>query len=150
MPRLFVSQELLDQWSVEGKIELSGNLLKIQSEDRTFALTPGVRFLRLAAGGDGQRLVGKVKSEDQLTAMGGELYMSSVLLGEDAYDVQGGFLADVSAGLERPATPDSPKATAAPTGAPQASVPLTAAAKAAGDAKDERSLLAQFLLENLP
>src|SRR5271155_3640802 len=100
MARLFVSQELLDEWAVEGKIELSGNLLKIQSEDRTFALTPGVRFLKLAAGGDGQQLVGKVKTEEQLASMGGELYMSSVLLGEDAYDVQGGFLADVSGGLE--------------------------------------------------
>ena len=50
---------------------------------------------KLAAGEDRPGLLGKVKSEEQLAALGGELYMSSVLLGEDAYDVQGGFLADV-------------------------------------------------------
>ncbi len=150
MARLFVSQELLDEWAVEGKIELSGNLLKIQSEDRTFALTPGVRFLKLAAGGDGQKLVGKVKSEEQLVSMGGELYMSSVLLGEDAYDVQGGFLADVSGGLERTTPPTSSQGEPLPPGALADSAPASAAPKSTGDAKDERSLLAQFLLENLP
>src|SRR5450755_3403884 len=99
MARLFVSQELLDQWAVDGKIELSGSQLKILSEDRTFALTPGVHFLKLAAGEDRPGLLGKVKSEEQLATLGGELYMSSVLLGEDAYDVQGGFLADVALDL---------------------------------------------------
>jgi len=144
MARLFVSQELLDQWAVEGKIELSGNQLKILSEDRTFALTPGVRFLKLAAGEDGQGLLGKVKSEEQLANIGGELYMSSVLLGEDAYDVQGGFLADVAGGLERSAT----TAAGQPPSPPQAP-PGGPGQQAARDARDERSLLAQFLLENL-
>ena len=143
MARLFVSQELLDQWAVDGKIELSGSQLKILSEDRTFALTPGVRFLTLAAGEDRPALLGKVKSEEQLAAIGAELYMSSVLLGEDAYDVQGGFLADVAGGLERQppeASSEVAKATAgaAPPGASDAR-----------ESKDERSLLAQFLLENL-
>jgi hypothetical protein len=138
MARLFVSQELLDQWAIEGKIELSGSQLKILAEDRTFALTPGVRFLKLAAGEDRPALLGKVKSEEQLAALGGELYMSSVLLGEDAYDVQSGFLADVAGGLERTA----PSAGAAAPGTP-------ARSPEPRDPKDERSLLAQFLLENL-
>jgi hypothetical protein len=142
MARLFVSQELLDQWAVEGKIELSGNQLKILSEDRTFALTPGVRFLQLAAGEDRPALLGKVKSEEQLAAIGGELYMSSVLLGEDAYDVQSGFLADVAGGLERPAVPPAPETATASSAGSQA-------AQNSPDSKDERSLLAQFLLENL-
>jgi hypothetical protein len=141
MARLFVSQELLDQWAIEGKIELSGSQLKILAEDRTFALTPGVRFLKLAAGEDRPALLGKVKSEEQLAALGGELYMSSVLLGEDAYDVQSGFLADVAGGLER----NGPAAGAAASGTnargPEPREPR--------DPKDERSLLAQFLLENL-
>jgi hypothetical protein len=146
MARLFVSQELLDQWAVEGKIELSGSQLKILSEDRTFALTPGVRFLKLAAGEDRPALLGKVKSEEQLAQLGGELYMSSVLLGEDAYDVQGGFLADVAGGLDRSA---SPPASSSATAAPADETRGAQEARESRDPKDERSLLAQFLLENL-
>ena len=146
MARLFVSQELLDQWAVEGKIELAGSQLKILSEDRTFALTPGVRFLKLAAGEDRPALLGKVKSEEQLAQLGGELYMSSVLLGEDAYDVQGGFLADVAGGLERPASPATPSNASA---APEDKTTDVQETREARDPKDERSLLAQFLLENL-
>jgi hypothetical protein len=134
MSRLFVSQELLDQWAVEGKIELAGNTLKLLNEQRAFHLLPGVRFLSLAAGLDRARLLGRVKSEEQLQTLGAELYMNSVLLDEDAYDVQCGFLAEVS-GLNAPvsATPQAP--------APPSS--------SAGEGLDERSLLEKFLLENL-
>src|SRR5450432_4154414 len=132
MSRLFVSQELLDQWAVEGKIELAGNTLKLLAEQRAFHLLPGVRFLSLAAGQDRAKLLGRVKSEEQLQTLGAELYMNSVLLEEDAYDVQCGFLAEVSGfspSSEAPAASKSP-------------VPAHPADTAAGD---ERSLLEKFL-----
>jgi hypothetical protein len=138
MSRLFVSQELLDQWSGEGKIELEGSVLKLIHEGRFFEIQPGVRFVRVAAGEDRQKLNCKVKTEAQMNALGAELYMNSVLVGEDAYDVQTGFLCDVptiaAAGL---AAEDASKAAAdaVPKGAPKTA--------------DERSMLAQFLLENL-
>jgi hypothetical protein len=138
MSRLFVSQELLDQWSGEGKVELEGNVLKLINEGRFFEIQPGVRFVKLAAGEDRQQLNCKVKTESQMAAMGAELYMNSVLVGEDAYDVQTGFLCEVpsdaaqaigAADAGKGADPSVPKGT-----------PKTA---------DERSMLAQFLLENL-
>jgi len=138
MSRLFVSQELLDQWSAEGKIELEGNLLKLIHEGRFFEIQPGVRFVKVAAGEDRQKLNRKVKTEAQMSTLGAELYMNSVLVGEDAYDVQTGFLCEVPAGAtqvlgtpEISRTPDSQ----VPKGAPKTA--------------DERSMLAQFLLENL-
>jgi len=136
MSRLFVSQELLDQWVVEGKIELAGNTIKLLAEQRAFHLLPGVRFLSLAAGQDQKKLLGRVKSEEQLQKLGAELYMNSVLLEEDAYDVQCGFLAEVSG--------FAPAADAAASS--KAPAP---AHSAAPDAGDERSLLEKFLLENL-
>jgi hypothetical protein len=136
MSRLFVSQELLDQWAVEGKIELAGNTLKLLAEQRAFHLLPGVRFLSLAAGQDRAKLLGRVKTEDQLQTLGAELYMNSVLLEEDAYDVQCGFLAEVS-GLAPGTDGSAPESSPAP------------AKSAAAQAGDERSLLEKFLLENL-
>jgi hypothetical protein len=149
MRRLFVAQELLDQWAGQGKIELSGNYLKILAEDRSFQLQPGAHFLSLAAGNDTNQLVGKVKSEDQLREIGGELYMNSVLVGEDAYDVQAGFLAEVA---------DMPAAAPAAAKVPRssdtqrsASDPAVTQPPPAAPTKqdDEKASLAKFLLENL-
>jgi hypothetical protein len=136
MSRLFVSQELLDQWAVEGKIELAGNTLKLLAEQRAFHLLPSVRFLSLAAGQDRARLLGRVKSEEQLRTLGAELYMNSVLLDEDAYDVQCGFLAEVSGFNQGPGSTATPQAPAPAHSAPAEDL-------------NERSLLEKFLLENL-
>ena len=142
MSRLFVSQELLDQWSGEGKVELDGNVLKLVSEQRDFEIQPGVRFVSLAAGEDRQKLTGRVKTEAQMAQLKAELYMNSVLVGEDAYDVQPGFLCEVPAeaathlGASRSDLGvANGAASSPPSGAPRT--------------PDERSLLAQFLLENL-
>ena len=138
MSRLFVSQELLDQWSGEGKIELEGNVLKLINEGRFFEIQPGVRFVKVVAGEDRQSLNCKVKTEGQMSALGAELYMNSVLVGEDAYDVQTGFLCEV------------PAEAAQAIAAPGAGRPADAGApKGAPKTSDERSMLAQFLLENL-
>ncbi len=151
MRRLFVSQELLDQWAGQGKIELSGNHLKILAEDRTFQIHPGARFLSLAAGQDANKLVGKVKSDDQLRDLGGELYMNSVLVGEDAYDVQPGFLAEVTEAQSAASPPAVAELRSAPTqrssqsGVTALAEPLPAAARP----DDEKAALAKFLLENL-
>jgi hypothetical protein len=138
MSRLFVSQELLDQWSGEGKIELEGNVLKLINEGRFFEIQPGVRFVKVAAGADAKQLNCKVKTEAQMSAMGAELYMNSVLVGEDAYDVQTGFLCEVPSEAARAIAVPGPGKSAdsqVPKGAPRTA--------------DERSMLAQFLLENL-
>jgi hypothetical protein len=136
MSRLFVSQELLDQWAGEGKVEIEGNTLKLTAEKLSFDVQPGVRFLKLAAGEDREHLIGRVKSESQMNSLGAELYMSSVLVGEDAYDVQSGFLCEV------------PTGAAKAIGAAKSQLPAPAGVTAPKTA-EERSALAQFLLENL-
>lgn len=136
MSRLFVSQELLDQWAGEGKVEIEGNTLKLQAERVSFEVQPGVRFVKLAAGEDREQLIGRVKSEAQMNKLGAELYMSSVLVGEDAYDVQSGFLCEV------------PVHAAKAIGAAKTQVPVPGGVSSP-KTTDERSALAQFLLENL-
>jgi hypothetical protein len=99
---LFVPQTVLDKWSEQGRVRVDGKVLTILGDNKAFQLTSAVRFLKLEAGDDKAKLLQKVKTTDALKQMGAELYMQSVLLGESAYEVQQGFLADAS-GLRRAA-----------------------------------------------
>jgi hypothetical protein len=141
---LFVPQSVLATWSEQGRISVEGNVLTILGENKKFALTSAVRFLKMEAGEDVAGLLRKVKSIDALKQMGAEHYMESVILGESAYQVQQGFLAEGNA-LRRVAAASQVAAKPAPAkpGAP-ASSPTEGEKNAEGD------LLAQFLLDNLP
>src|SRR5207244_7976314 len=92
---LFVPQSVLDKWSEQGRVQVDGQVLTILGENKSFQLTSAVRFLKMEAGEDAARLLQKVKTVDALKQMGAEHYMDSVILGEVAYQVQQGFLADV-------------------------------------------------------
>lgn len=170
---LFVPQSVLDRWSEQGRVQVEGNVLTILGERKDFSLTSAVRFMKMEAGEDVAGLLQKVKTNDALKQMGAEHYLESVILGESAYHVQQGFLADANA-LRRAAQvsqPPPPAAQAGSTGstgskgpaAPSPS-PVAPARKAAqvptvqataqqqGSAEKkggEGDLLAQFLLDNL-
>ncbi|HUJ29384.1 MAG TPA: hypothetical protein VLW85_25365 [Myxococcales bacterium] len=147
---LFVPQSVLDKWSEQARIAVDGNVLTILGERKSFALTPAVRFLKMEAGDDKVGLLSKVKTTDALKQMGAEHYMESVILGESAYQVQQGFLADANA-LRRAAAASSPPAPAAspapPTQAP--APPKVAAPTEKKEPEQEKDMLAQFLLDNL-
>ena len=95
MARLFISQERLDSWSAEQRVELQGDIMTLADDGRSFRIRPAVRFMRVTGSDDDpHQLVNKVKDEESLAELGGDLYMESVILGEVAYDVQTGFLGD--------------------------------------------------------
>jgi hypothetical protein len=135
---LFVPQSVLDKWSEQGRVQVEGQVLTILGENKSFQLTSAVRFLKMEAGDDTAGLLQKVKTTDALRQMGAEHYMESVILGEVAYQVQQGFLADANA-LRRAAAVSQPPAAKKP-GDP---------AQKQGEKAGEQDLLAQFLLENL-
>jgi hypothetical protein len=148
---LFVPQSVLDKWSEQGRIQVDGNVLTILGENKNFSLTSAVRFMKMEAGDDNVGLLQKVKTTDALKQMGAEHYMESVILGESAYQVQQGFLADANA-LRRAAAVSTPPAAAQkpaqapqPAGAAKPGATPTAEEKKAG----EQDMLAQFLLDNL-
>src|SRR5438128_9049636 len=150
---LFVPQSVLDKWSEQGRIEVEGNVLTILGEQKNFALTSAVRFIKMEAGEDNAGLLAKVKTTDALKQMGAEHYMESVILGESAYQVQQGFLADANA-LRRAAAASQAAAAAAkpaPAKANAAAPPGGEGKPAApGDKKgEEQDMLEQFLLDNL-
>jgi hypothetical protein len=150
---LFVPQSVLDRWSEQGRIQVDGNVLTILGEQKSFALTTAVRFMKMEAGEDRAGLLAKVKTTDALKQMGAEHYMDSVILGESAYQVQQGYLADANA-LRRAAAasqPPPPRAPVppAPKGAGGAN-PASETAPAQGEKKEgEQDMLAQFLLDHL-
>src|SRR5216683_387862 len=152
---LFVPQSVLDRWSEQGRIQVEGTVLTILGENKNFALSSAVRFIKMEAGDDTAGLLQKVKTTDALKQMGAEHYRESVILGEVAYQVQQGFLADANA-LRRAAAasaPPVPKAAPAATKPEPGSAAQTAAQAAATKAEEKKSgeqdMLAQFLLDNL-
>ena len=141
---LFVPQSVLDKWSEQGRVQVEGQVLTILGQKKSsFQLTSAVRFLKMEAGEDTAHLLQKVKTTDALKQMGAEHYMESVILGEAAYQVQQGFLADASA-LRRAAAA-AKKGAPAKAGAAQAK----AGAEQQGEKEGEQDLLEQFLLDNL-
>ena len=130
---LFVPQSVLDQWSEKGRVEVKGQVLVLLREKKSFQLTSAVRFLKMEAGEDVKSLLHKVKTLDALKQMGAEHYQDSVILGDSAYQVQEGFLADANA-LRK---------AAGVSAAPGASK------KQQKEKEGEEDLLAQFLLDNL-
>ena len=99
--RLFVSQATLEAWVDQRRIDFEGDLLTLLSGDgrgRQYRLEPAVRIKELAGQGrDPHGLVGRVKSEARLRALGAERMGDSVVMGDVAYEVEVGFLAESSA-----------------------------------------------------
>ncbi len=160
---LFVSQAMLDSWAGQGKIDFAGNVMTLLAGDgkgRSYALDPAVRFLEvLGADADPNRLLRKVKSTAQLKELGAEAVGDSVVLGEVAYEVEPGFLAEPSA-VQAAATAQIAHAPAgrAPATSPAVSPAPAQPGKPPGHAalprdlearRKEAEALARFLLENL-
>src|SRR5438876_11489473 len=99
MAAIFIPQSLCDTWDIDGKITLAGELLTITSDGTVFNIEPAVRFTKsVGQPGDPLDLIGTVRRRDDLASLGGEHYLGSVVLGEEAYEVDEGFCATPVAG----------------------------------------------------
>jgi len=69
-------------------------MLQLPGGDLVLRLVPGCYFMSVQAGSDRSfNLLGKVKTKAAVSALGAEVYMNSVILGETAYEVEVGFVA---------------------------------------------------------
>jgi hypothetical protein len=89
----FISHKILEAWSEEGKAALEADSLKLEGRGASRSLTPAIHIVSLVSGEDGRQYVGTVRTEEEIAKMGGELYFDSLLVDEDAYTVERGFLA---------------------------------------------------------
>ena len=93
--RMFFSQEALDGWLEAGRVSLDGDVLGLPDGPR-FRLASGVVFnAEVASGDDALGLCGKAKTAEEVQALNGELVQGSVLIGDHAYEVTDGFLAEL-------------------------------------------------------
>jgi hypothetical protein len=145
---LFVSQAMLDGWAEQGKIGLDGiviTLLAGEGKGRSYALEPAVRFLKvLGADTDPHALLHKVKTSAQLRTLRAEAVGDSCIVGDTAYEVVPGFLAEAAA-LQAAAAAPAERASARAPGEARRVPP----APELEQKRKEAEALARFLLENL-
>lgn len=91
----------MDEWLQEGLADLTMDGLKVASAGVVLPVDAAYRFTGVLDGADDAGLLEKVKSEQQLRALGAEPYGDSVLLGEVAYQVEPGFIARTPAAVSR-------------------------------------------------
>ena len=129
--RVFFPQAALDQWISEGKVDLSGDELTIKPDARRYRILEAARVLVECTGlPDANELVGKVKTRLFLSELGAEILETSMVLGENAYDIVPGFVG-------------------APVGSFSEHMAVAASAGTASAAASDEDLLAKFLLESL-
>lgn len=113
--RIFFPQSALDEWLVEELVDLKGDELSIKSEGRRYKIIEGIRVLREVTGSDDpHELLGRVKTKAFLAELGAELLESSMIIGDNAYDVVQGFV-----GAPIGSFADHRKATPGGKGAPK-------------------------------
>jgi hypothetical protein len=93
--RVFFPQAALDVWLTDGTVDLTGDELTIVAEGRRYRLEEAVRIVNEVSGTpDGNNLLGRVKGKRFLDERKAELMESSLLLGDNAYDVMPGWLGE--------------------------------------------------------
>lgn len=150
MPRIFVSQQRVHQWTEEGRVSVDGNVMNLPELGRTFRLTEAFYIERVVSeGGDAYKLTGRVKTRAQIASLGGEVFLNSLIIGDAAYEGDPGFVGEAVAGARAAASaPGTPAAAGASrTGRPdgpsrpgQAATPL-ASQITAPPSRDKPSLL---------
>lgn len=108
--KVFIPQGTLEEWAVEEKADLKDGKLVIPQEPQPYPTVAAVHFVKCVSGSDTHKLLAKVKTEDQLKALNAEQMADSVVLGETAYEVVPGYVAQVPS----PAKPVDPKKKASP------------------------------------
>ena len=91
--RIFLPQAALDEWIVEGTVDLQDGELTILSVGRRYRLAEAVHVVRDVTGGGDAELVGRVKARVALEQLGAEIVEGSMLMGDAAYDVEPGWVA---------------------------------------------------------
>jgi hypothetical protein len=98
--KLFISQNAIDTWIASDRVDMSASVLSLRDGRGALVLAAAFLFRKVSAGNDNNRLLGKVKTETAIAALGGEAYMTSVIVGETAYEVEPGFMGTPAPGTD--------------------------------------------------
>jgi hypothetical protein len=136
--RVFFPQSAVDQWGIDGKIDLVNGELILLADGRRYKVEEAVRIVTEVTGAnDDRKIIGKVKAKRALDEIGAELLETSMILGDNAYDVVPGWIGTpTSSFADHLLSPDRMKARGGKTD--QGTSPHT-----------EEELLQRFVTENL-
>lgn len=95
--KLFLPQKTLEDWMFEEKADLEGGKLVVKEPRSTHPASSAVHFTKLVSGEDVHALVGRVKTDAQIAALGGEQMADTVIMGDSAYEVVPGFITEAQA-----------------------------------------------------
>jgi len=98
----FIPQSTLDGWMDSGKVDVLPDRLVDAATRREFPMREAVHLIKVESGVDSQGWSCKVKSVEEVRSIGGEHYMTSVILGETVYVVDPGWMAEDGEGATRP------------------------------------------------
>ncbi len=91
--KVFIPQEIVDAWVTGDKVDLAGEMMTFRESRIILRVVPGYFFDHVSGGSDqGPRLLGRARTKAAVGALGAEVYMNSVIVGETAYDVEAGFI----------------------------------------------------------
>jgi len=91
--RVFFPQSAVDQWGIDGRIDLLAGELILLAEGRRYKVEEAVRIVTEVTGAnDDRKIIGKVKPKRALDEIGAELLETSMILGDNAYDVVPGWV----------------------------------------------------------
>lgn len=86
--KIFIPQDQIDTWVTTDKIDVAGEIMTFRNSHVSLRVVPAYYFDHVSGGSDvGHALLGRVKTKAAVAALGAEVYMNSVIVGETAYDV---------------------------------------------------------------
>ncbi|MFO0724853.1 MAG: hypothetical protein U1E65_13820 [Myxococcota bacterium] len=95
---MFVAQSTLEAWLDSGKAEYDGQVVTLKRHAKRYLLEPAVRVVRVVDGASDATLVGRVIPERRIGELGGELMGDSMVFGNIAFEVKGGYIAEIEPG----------------------------------------------------
>jgi hypothetical protein len=110
--KLFLPLGTLDEWLTSEQVDMADGKLQVRESKASVDAIGAVHFMKIVTGEDAANLVGRVKTEEQVKALGAEHMADSVILGEAAYEVATGYILNVTA--PPPAKADPKKKAASP------------------------------------
>jgi hypothetical protein len=93
--KLFLPHKTLEEWSFAERADLQDGKLVLKEGKTSHPVTAAVHFQKLVSGEDNQGLVGRVKTNEQLSALKAEHFADSCIVGEAAYEVVEGYVTEV-------------------------------------------------------
>ena len=93
MKALFMTGEKLEEYTSKEVVSLEGDVLEITAKKLKYKLSSAIRVIKcVSSEGDPNNIVGKALTLENIKELNAEYYPGSLIVGEEAYETEEGFL----------------------------------------------------------